>query len=200
VVHDSANKRVFKSVKTRTMLSMQTATPSRHRGASSAKVWLIVLLVVGVLGGAGWYALNNLRAQRAEQQAKVDAALAAQREKRIALYGERALAEGVEFRTSGLGLRVLAEGEGRNPGLSDTIRIIYKGTLKDGTVFDEAKEPAEFTLGRLVPGMATGLQLLRPGGRMELFIPPALGYGHRPVAGIPAGSGLIFEVTLVEVK
>jgi FKBP-type peptidyl-prolyl cis-trans isomerase len=172
----------------------------RRRGPNSGKAGWIVLLVVAVLAGAGWYALNHVRSQRAEQRAKVEAALAAQREKRLELYGERALADGVEFRTSGLGLRVLAEGEGRNPGLSDTIRITYKGTLKDGTVFDEAKEPAEFTLGRLVPGMATGLQLLKPGGRMELFIPPALGYGHRPVAGIPAGSGLIFEVSLVEVK
>ena len=178
---------------------MQMDTLSRRRGASSAKVCLIVLLIVGVLGGAGWYVLNNVRVQRAEQQAKVDAALAAQREKRRDLYGDRALAEGVEFRTSGLGLRVLAEGEGRNPGLSDTIRITYKGTLKDGTVFDEAKEPAEFTLGRLVPGMATGLQLLRPGGRMELFIPPALGYGAHGAGGvIPPGATLLFEVELLD--
>jgi FKBP-type peptidyl-prolyl cis-trans isomerase len=179
---------------------MDSATPASPLRDSSAKTWIVLLLVLGVLAGAGWYGVRNVMEKRAAERAKVEEALAAQRERRLELYGERALAEGVEFRSSGLGLRILEPGEGRTPGLSDTIRIRYRGTLKDGTVFDEAKEPATFTLGRLVPGMATGLQLLRPGGRMELFIPPALGYGHRPVAGIPAGSGLIFEVTLVAVE
>lgn len=179
---------------------MHTTNLASRREASSAKVGWVLVLVLGVLAAAGWYGVSQFRERRAAEHAQVEAALAAQRERRLALYGERALAEGVEFRSSGLGLRIIEAGEGRTPGLSDTIRIRYRGTLKDGTVFDEAKEPAEFTLGRLVPGMATGLQLLRPGGRMELFIPPALGYGHRPVAGIPAGSGLIFEVTLVEIE
>ncbi len=173
----------------------------RERGASGPKTWLIVVLLVGAVAGAGWwFGVRGVLERRAAEAAKVEAALAAQRERRLALFGERALSEGVVFRSSGLGLRILNPGEGRQPGLSDTIRIIYKGTTKDGTVFDQAKEPAEFTLGRLVPGMATGLQELRPGGSMELFIPPSLGYGNRQIAGIPAGSGLIFEVTLVEIK
>lgn len=182
------------------MTLMHIDTSTRQRGASSARTWIILLVIAGVIGGAGWVVVRGKMQERAEHRAKVEEALAAQRERLLALYGERALAEGVEFRSSGLGYRVLEAGEGRHPGLSDTIRILYRGTLKDGTVFDEAKAPAEFTLGRLVPGMATGLQLLRPGGRIELFIPPSLGYGNRPVAGIPAGSGLIFDVTLVEIK
>ncbi len=180
---------------------MHTRSRSRNRGASEARVWTTIVLIVVVLGGAGWwFGLRGVWERRAEAAAQVEAALAQQKERRLALYGERALADGVEFRTSGLGYRILAPGEGKTPALSDTIRIIYTGSLKDGHVFDQAKEPAEFTLGRLVPGMATGLQLLRPGGSMELFIPPSLGYGNRMIAGIPAGSGLIFEVTLVEIK
>jgi FKBP-type peptidyl-prolyl cis-trans isomerase len=180
---------------------METFPRSRIRGASAAKVGISLVLVVVVLGGAGWwFGLRGVMERRAEAAARVEEALAQQRERRLALYGERALAQGVEFRTSGLGYRILTPGEGKMPALSDTIRIIYTGSLKDGHIFDQAKEPAEFTLGRLVPGMATGIQLLRPGGSMELFIPPSLGYGNRMIAGIPAGSGLIFDVTLVEIK
>lgn len=180
---------------------MPTISLSCTRGASAALVWLAVLVVVALVGGAAWwFGVRPALDRRAEAAVRLEAALAQQKERRLALYGERALADGVEFRTSGLGYRILAPGEGRTPGLSDTIRVIYKGTLKDGRVFDEAREPAEFTLGRLVPGMATGLQLLKPGGSIELFIPPSLGYGNRMIAGIPGGSGLIFDVTLVEIK
>lgn len=174
---------------------------SRCRGASAAKVWIILaLVVVGGGGAVWWFGVRGVLERRAEAAASYEAALAAQKEKRLVLFGERGVAEGVEYRTSGLGYRILAPGEGRTPGLSDKIKIIYKGTTKDGTVFDQAKEPADFTLGRLVPGMATGLQLLRPGGSMEIFIPPSLGYGNRQIAGIPAGSGLIFDVTLVSIE
>ncbi len=169
---------------------MRTLSQRKRERGARAETWLIVVLLVGAVAPGWWFGVRGVLERRAAEAAKVEAALAAQRERRLALFGERALAEGVVFRSSGLGLRILNPGEGRQPGLSDTIRIIYKGTTKDGTVFDQAKEPAEFTLGRLVPGMATGLQELRPGGSMELFIPPSLGYGNRQIAGIRPDSGL----------
>lgn len=175
-----------------------TPLPRSVRGAARTGLW--ILLAIVLLGGGGlWYAVNGALERKAEAEARAEAAIAELNVRRLELFGDRALVDGVEFRTSGLGVRIVEAGEGPHPAMSDTIRIIYKGSLKDGRVFDEAAAPAEFQLGRLVPGMATGLQLLKPGGKIELFIPPALGYGHRPVAGIPAGSGLIFDVTLVEV-
>lgn len=176
-----------------------TPLPRSVRGAAKAGLW--ILLVIALLGGGGlWYAVNGALERKAEAAARAAEAIAELNARRLELFGDRALADGVEFRTSGLGVRIVEPGEGRHPALSDTIRILYTGTLKDGRVFDQVAEPAEFQLGRLVPGMATGLQLIKPGGRIELFIPPSLGYGNRPTAGIPAGSGLIFDVTLVEVK
>lgn len=173
----------------------------RNRGASQARVWLILALVVIVVGGAGWwFGLRDVLTRRSEARAQAQAAAEVLREQRLALYGERALAPGVEFRSSGLGYRIIEPGEGRTPALSDTIRIIYTGSLKDGKVFDESSEPAEMTLGRMVPGMATALQLLRPNGRMEIFIPPSLGYGNQKVEGIPIGAGLIFDVSLLTVR
>ncbi len=173
----------------------------RTRGASTIRTWLALALVAAVAGGAGWwFGLKDMLTRRAEARAEAQAAAEVLRQQRLALYGERALAPGVEFRSSGLGYRIIEPGEGRAPGLGDTIRIIYTGSLKDGTVFDEANEPAEMILGRMVPGMATALQLLRPSGRMEIFIPPSLGYGNQKVEGIPLGAGLIFEVNLLTVR
>ncbi len=176
-----------------------TPFPRSNRGAGKTGLW--ILLVIVLLAGAGlWYAVNGAMERRAESAAKAAEAAEVLNARRLELFGERALEPGVEFRTSGLGVRIIEPGEGPNPVLSSTIRITYTGSLKDGRVFDEALEPAEFQLGRLVPGMATGIQLIKPGGKIELFIPPSLGYGNRVTAGIPAGSGLIFDVTLVEIK
>ena len=44
------------------------------------------------------------------------------------------------------------------------------------------------------------MHLFWPGGRFGLLIPPALGYGNRAAGGIPPGSGLFFDVTLVSVE
>jgi peptidylprolyl isomerase len=52
----------------------------------------------------------------------------------------------------------------------------------------------------LLPGLSAGLQLIAPGGRIELLIPPSLGYGNRAAGGIPPGAGLVFDVTLIAVE
>jgi len=119
--------------------------------------------------------------------------------KRQELFGEIATQPGFEFRSTGLGYRMLEPGAGTPPGPGATVQISYIGRIKDGRVFDQTRTPVEFRLNSLVPGMSAGIQMLRPGGRIELLVPPALGYGNRAVAGLPPGSGLIFEVTLVKI-
>lgn len=124
-------------------------------------------------------------------------------EQRLALFGPSASAPDIVWRASGLGVRVVASGEGRAPGMTDTVRVHYSGRLKDGRVFDDSRArgaPADFAVNRLLPGWAAGMGALKPGGKAELYLPPALGYGERVVAGIPAGSGLVFEVELIAVN
>jgi hypothetical protein len=119
------------------------------------------------------------------------------------LYGPRAAAANIAWQSSGLGIRLLATGEGVSPLPTDHVRVHFKCLLKDGKVIDDSRargQPAEFVINRLIPGWAEGMAALKPGGRAEFFIPPSLAYGNRGGAGIPAGSGLIFEVELLAVN
>jgi FKBP-type peptidyl-prolyl cis-trans isomerase len=165
---------------------------------------VLVMLALAILAAAAsWWFLVRRPAERAAreeaEQATAAAAEEALRSKRRELFGDAALAPGVVFRPSGLGYRILEPGSGMAPGPSSTVRLRYVGRSRDGTVFDQTREPVEFRVTGLVPGMSAGVQLLRPGGRIELFVPPSLGYGARPVAGLPSNSALLFDVTLVEV-
>lgn len=124
-------------------------------------------------------------------------------ERRVELFGSRASAPGITWRSSGLGIRMLAPGEGTAPQFTDTVRVHYTGKLKDGTTFDDSRargKPGDFVVNRLIPGWAAAMSSLKPGGKAEFFIPPELGYGGVQAAGVPPGSGLIFEVELIAVN
>jgi len=109
---------------------------------------------------------------------------------------------GITVTESGLQYEVITEGEGPKPLASDTVRVHYKGTLLDGTVFDssyEREEPIEFPLGGVIPGWTEGLQLMSVGSNYRLFIPSELGYGSQGARSIPPYSTLIFEVELLDI-
>lgn len=109
--------------------------------------------------------------------------------------------EGVVTTASGLQYKVITKGEGAMPKKGDTISVIYKGTLIDGTVFDEQKAPVEFPLDNMIPGWIEGLQLMTVGSEYELYIPSKLGYGENAVGNIiKPNSVLIFNVKLTAVK
>ena len=119
------------------------------------------------------------------------------------LYGPRASAAGVAWQPSGLGIRVLAPGEGAVPQATDRVRVHYVASLKDGTVVDDSRKrgaPADLTVKTLIAGWAEGMAALKPGGRAEFLVPPSLGYGTLGGGGVPAGAGLIFEVELLAVN
>ena len=66
----------------------------------------------------------------------------------------------------------------------DTVRVHYKGTLDDGSVFDssEGREPLEFTIGvgQVIPGFDQGVQGMQVGGERTINIPSSEAYGeHR---------------------
>lgn len=108
--------------------------------------------------------------------------------------------EGVKVTASGLQYKVVAEGKGKTPTAADTVKVIYKGTTIDGKVFDEQKDPIAFPLGGIIPGWTEGLQLMKEGGKIELYIPSELAYGEMGAGElIKPNSALIFEIELVEV-
>jgi FKBP-type peptidyl-prolyl cis-trans isomerase FkpA len=101
---------------------------------------------------------------------------------------------------SGLVYRDLAVGAGPSPGPRDTVRVHYRGTLIDGTVFDssyERNEAVAFRLGEVVPCWTEGVQRMKVGGKARLVCPSELAYGDAGSQGIPGGAALVFEVELV---
>ncbi len=123
--------------------------------------------------------------------------------KREKFFGTTVAADpAVDWRSSGLGIKIITPGEGVSPTASDRVRVHYTGSLVDGTVFDDTRarnKPAQFGVGQLVRGMTEGLGFMKPGGRAILYIPPSLGYGSMRAGNIPPVSGLIFDIELLEV-
>jgi FKBP-type peptidyl-prolyl cis-trans isomerase len=106
---------------------------------------------------------------------------------------------GVVETASGLQYRVLKEGEGDGrPTDADVVLVKYKGTLRDGTVFDQ-NERAPMEVAQVIPGFSEGLKLMRRGGEYRFWIKPELGYGDRATGGvIPPNSVLVFDVKLID--
>jgi len=99
----------------------------------------------------------------------------------------------------------LVTGEGQTAVASNTVNVRYTGVLySDGTKFDASwnsgNAPVEFPLSGVVPGFAQGIVGMKIGGRREIVIPPALGYGDQTSGPIPGGSTLVFVVDLVSVS
>jgi FKBP-type peptidyl-prolyl cis-trans isomerase FklB len=123
--------------------------------------------------------------------------------------GEKFLEEnktksGVVTLESGLQYRIMREGTGPKPKLTDNVTVHYHGTLIDGTVFDSSVdrgEPASFPLNGVIQGWQEALQLMPVGSKWQLFIPADLAYGSRPMPGskIQANMVLIFEVELISI-
>ena len=105
---------------------------------------------------------------------------------------------------SGLTYETLQEGTGEAAKSGQKVKILYKGTLTDGKVFDSATKDKPFEtaigVGDVIKGWDEGVAGMKVGERRKLTIPPGLGYGDRATGPIPANSTLIFEVELMGVK
>ena len=113
---------------------------------------------------------------------------------------QNATKEGVITTESGLQYKVINEGSGKSPGPEDQVTVHYKGTMIDGKPFDSSykkNKPATFRVNGVIKGWTEGLQLMKEGGKSQLFIPQNLAYGKR---GPLAHRTLIFEVELLKVE
>lgn len=140
----------------------------------------------------------------AEAAAERDAAATANAEAGAAFLAENAAREGVIVTESGLQYEVIEAGEGATPTAEDTVEVHYRGTLIDGTEFDSSYsrgQTVSFGVTQVIPGWTEALQLMQPGAKLKLFIPPELAYG-------PGGAGqligpnatLVFDVELVAIE
>jgi FKBP-type peptidyl-prolyl cis-trans isomerase FklB len=141
-------------------------------------------------------------------QGAMRAKMAADREKQMS----EAKAKGEEYLTkngkdpavktlpNGLQYKVLKEGTGDMPKPTDSVTVAYKGSLVDGTVFDQKDVFPTAVTGRTIKGWSEILPLMKTGSKWEVVIPPDLGYGPR---GMPPKIGpnavLIFEMELLSI-
>jgi peptidylprolyl isomerase len=99
----------------------------------------------------------------------------------------------------------LVIGKGATASTNDTVEVQYVGTIyTTGHVFDASwtdNGPTVFPLSEVVPGFRDAIVGMRVGGRREVVIPPALGYGAAgspPV--IPANATLVFVIDLLSIQ
>ena len=111
---------------------------------------------------------------------------------------KNALKENVDTTASGLQYTIIASGADYKVQPQDTVWVNYKGTLLDGTVFDE-NDSTEFVANRVIRGWTEGLGLLGEGGKATFYIPAELAYGSRGNRNIEPNSTLIFDVEVLKV-
>jgi len=164
--------------------------------------------------GSGKLLLTDEQAQAAlaafsgtmkkKQEAQVAAVAALnQKDGQVFLAANKAK-PGVVTLPSGLQYKVISAGTGPKPTAEDTVLCNYRGTLLNGTEFDNSAKhggPTEIPVGGVIKGWTEALQLMPAGSKWELYVPAELAYGPRPAGpDIGPNSTLIFQVELVSIQ
>ena len=114
--------------------------------------------------------------------------------------------EGIVTTASGLQYKIDSIGTGPMPTSADKVKVNYKGTLIDGTVFDSTDkhgQPAVFGISPtdgLIEGWKEGIPLMPVGSKFTFYIPAKLAYGERGNRGIKPNQVLIFEIELLGIE
>jgi len=105
---------------------------------------------------------------------------------------------------------VLKKGDNSHyPQKGDTVSVRYKGTLVDGTVFDQNTDgkkpppPLKFKVGtgKVIRGWDEALLTMTVGEKAKIRIDADWAYGKKGIEGkIPPNSVLVFEVELLTVE
>jgi len=126
------------------------------------------------------------------------------RQQGVAFLAANAGKDGIIVRPSGLQYKVLRQGSGSKPTITDSVTVHYRGTLIDGSEFDSSYdrgEPSTFAVNGVIRGWTEGLQLMSVGSRYLLFVPSALAYGSGGKGDkIGPEATLIFDVELLAVN
>jgi FKBP-type peptidyl-prolyl cis-trans isomerase FkpA/FKBP-type peptidyl-prolyl cis-trans isomerase FklB len=137
------------------------------------------------------------------QRSRVAAGAAVEKQAGQAFLDKAAGEKGATKTASGLVFQEITPGTGEAPKATDQVKVHYKGTLTDGTVFDSSLErgqPATFPLNGVIKCWTEGLQLMKAGGKSKLVCPSDLAYGDRGAPPkIKPGATLVFEVELLEI-
>lgn len=152
--------------------------------------------VLAVEKNEGAQLIRTMTQKRQEKATEMESAAAA------SFLAAEAAKPGAVRTESGLIITHLKQGSGPSPAATDTVRVHYRGTLRDGSVFDssiERGQPSKFPLNRVIPCWTEGVAQMKVGGKARLVCPAAIAYGNRGAGRIPPGAALAFEVELLEI-
>jgi FKBP-type peptidyl-prolyl cis-trans isomerase FkpA len=151
-------------------------------------------------------ALRSAFTQRMQARMQAQASVAGGKNEAegVAFLAKNKAVKGVYTTPSGLQYMVLRQGAGPKPKPGEHVRVNYRGTLLDGTVFDSSYdrgEPAEFGLDQVIPGWSEGVAMMPVGSKYRFWVPGNLAYGAKGTPGGPIGPNatLIFDVELMAI-
>ena len=176
------------------------------------RTYLIVLLVVALIGVAGWAAYQQIFGDNAgmpgfSSPSPSPTMTASPTPDTAATPGPVQTLEG------GLQVQDLRVGDGEEAKAGMTVSVHYSGWLAEiaedgsvtaGTLFDSSleRDPFSFTLGAggVIKGWDVGVAGMKVGGVRVLLIPPGIGYGSQGRGDvIPPNATLLFQVQLLGV-
>jgi FKBP-type peptidyl-prolyl cis-trans isomerase len=142
-------------------------------------------------------AIEKEELEKAAKKAKVN------KDKATTFLAKNKNEKNVITTASGLQYQIESLGNGEKPTIADSVVCHYKGTLLDGSEFDNSykrNQPITFALNGVIKGWTELLQLLPKGTKVKAWIPSELAYGDQQGDAIPSGSLLIFDIHLIDIK
>lgn len=103
---------------------------------------------------------------------------------------------------SGMYFSIVNEGDGEDYiRLTDNVTFTYRGSFITGEVFQIIKEQEalSFQVRELIVGWQEALSLLKNHGKINIIIPPHLGYGSKETGLIKPNSILVYELEVLDV-
>jgi FKBP-type peptidyl-prolyl cis-trans isomerase FkpA len=168
-------------------MSVTTVPIQPIKKGSLIKYWFAIILVLGIAGALAWFGTKDVRYKYQTNEE---------------FLSNNAAEKGVVTTKSGLQIKTIKAGEGASPTDNDVTLVAYKGTLRDGKVFDQ-NEQAPMPVTGVIPGFSEALKKMQKGGKYQIWIPSDLAYGPEPKTNpqtgevvMPGDSMLMFDVEL----
>ena len=137
------------------------------------------------------------------QQTRVSVVAEPEKKAGAAFLAKVAAEPGAKKTESGAVLKTIKEGSGATPKLTDMVKVQYRGTLIDGTVFDNTAkqgEPAMIKVHEMGKCWVEGMQQIKVGGKSRLICPSSLAYRDKGLPPlIKPGATLVFDIELLEI-
>jgi FKBP-type peptidyl-prolyl cis-trans isomerase len=113
-----------------------------------------------------------------------------------------------DAKISNTGIRYIVEtpGFGAHIDSGDLVSVNYTGKFLNGKIFDQHHDlvhPFQFRVNRgmVIEGWDQILQLMNPGAKWLVIVPPELAYGRKgSPPRIPSDATLVFEMEIVGLK